>query len=52
MLIDASRLQAYEDGQLDDDEVAALFQELIDSGLVWQPNPHFSPWGLIVANLA
>jgi hypothetical protein len=31
-----SAIMAYEDGTLGEDETIALFQELIDSGLVWQ----------------
>lgn len=30
------RMIAWEQGDLDDDETIALFQELIDSGLAWQ----------------
>lgn len=29
------RLIAYEDGELDDDDVLDLFQDLVDSGLAW-----------------
>lgn len=32
---------AYENGELDDDEVVELFQSLIDSGLVWQLQGHY-----------
>ena len=35
-LPDVSKLMAFEDGELSDEEAIALFQELIDSGLVWQ----------------
>ena len=27
---------AYEQGELDEDEVIAMFQELVNSGLAWQ----------------
>ena len=30
------RIIAFEQGELDDDEVVDLFQDLIDSGIVWQ----------------
>ena len=29
-------IMAYENGELEIDETIALFQELLDSGLVWQ----------------
>ncbi len=31
-----NRIMDYEDGQLSEEEAIALFQDLIDSGLVWQ----------------
>lgn len=31
-----SKIMAFESGELDFDETVELFQELIDSGLVWQ----------------
>ena len=31
-----SNIIAYENGELDEDEVINLFQELINSGLAWQ----------------
>lgn len=31
----------YEMGEMDEDEIIALFQELIDSGLVWQLQGHY-----------
>lgn len=34
-MVDVSRLMAYEDGELDMEEVIELFQELINSGLAW-----------------
>lgn len=30
------RMVAWEEGQLDEDDTVKLFQELIDSGLVWR----------------
>ncbi len=32
---------AYENGELTEDEVIDLFQELINSGLVWQLQGHY-----------
>jgi hypothetical protein len=31
-----SKIMAFESGELDFDQTVELFQELIDSGLVWQ----------------
>jgi hypothetical protein len=33
--MDVSQIIAYESGELDEDEVVALFQHLIDTGVVW-----------------
>lgn len=33
---EVGQIMAFEEGQLDDEEVVTLFQHLIDSGLVWQ----------------
>ena len=36
-----SKIIAYEQGELSDDDSIELFQELIDSGLVWQLQGHY-----------
>jgi hypothetical protein len=36
-----SRLIAYEEGNLNEEEVVALFQDLIDTGLAWQLQGHY-----------
>ena len=35
------KIIAYENGELDNDDCIALFQELIDSGLVWTLQGHY-----------
>lgn len=32
----ASRLHDYENGDMDDDDMLVLFQDLVDTGLAWQ----------------
>jgi hypothetical protein len=32
---------AYENGELDDDEIVALFSRLVKSGLAWQLQGHY-----------
>jgi hypothetical protein len=41
MLEIMSRIMDYEDGQLSPDETITLFQDLIDSGLVWSLQGHY-----------
>lgn len=35
------RIIAYEQGELDDEEIVELFQDLINSKLVWQLQGHY-----------
>ena len=35
-------INKYEDDLLDADEIIALFQELIDTGIAWQLQRHYS----------
>lgn len=35
------KIVAYENGELSDQEIVDLFQELIDSGLVWKLQGHY-----------
>lgn len=39
--IDVGKIMAYEDGELDFDQTVELFQELIDSGVVWRLQGHY-----------
>lgn len=40
-MIDVGRIIAYENGDLDHDEVVALFQDLVDSGAAWVLQGHY-----------
>lgn len=35
------KIIAFGDGELSDDEIIALFQELVDRGIVWELEGHF-----------
>lgn len=37
----ASKITAYEEGELDEEAFVSLFQELIDTGLAWQLQGHY-----------
>ncbi|MDE2101472.1 MAG: hypothetical protein KGL39_29775 [Patescibacteria group bacterium] len=39
MIVD--RIISYESGELSDEETVELFQDLVDSGLVWQLQGHY-----------
>jgi hypothetical protein len=39
--VSIERLMAYEDGQLDEQETIEFFQDLVDSGIVWQLQGHY-----------
>ena len=41
MLNLTDRIIAYENGELSDDEVIALFQALVDTGLAWSLQGHY-----------
>lgn len=36
MSVDVGKLMAFEAGELEQDDVVELFQELVDTGLAWQ----------------
>ena len=40
-MIDIDKLIDYENGQLDDEETFAFFQDLIDSGAAWALQGHY-----------
>jgi hypothetical protein len=39
--IDVSRIMAYEDGSLDEEETVQLFQDLVDAGTIWHLQGHY-----------
>jgi len=41
MMDHLDKIIAYEQGELSDDDTIELFQELIDSGLVWKLQGHY-----------
>lgn len=53
MLDLTSRIIAYEQGELSEDDTVQLFQSLVDSGLAWQLQGHYgrTAVGLIRAGL-
>jgi hypothetical protein len=53
LLDQVDNIIAYENGELEEDEMIALFQELVNSGLAWQLQGHYgrTAKGLIEAGL-
>jgi hypothetical protein len=45
-----SKIMAYESGDLDDDGIVDLFQELLNSGLVWQLQGHYGRTAMALLN--
>lgn len=41
MSLPVDKIIAYESGELDDEGVISLFQELIDKGIVWSLQGHY-----------
>lgn len=35
------KIMAFEDGEMDEDEIIAFFQELVNTGLAWQLQGHY-----------
>lgn len=50
MMPNVDKIISYEQGDLTDDEVIDLFQELLDSGLVWQLQGHYGRFAVQLIN--
>lgn len=40
-MVNIQQIMAYEDGQLDEQEIIELFQELVNSGMAWTLQGHY-----------